>query len=137
MSEQKILIVEDEFLIARDLSKKLENMGYQVVDIVSSGQSALNAIADNPPDLILMDIVIKGNHDGIDTAKVIEEKFHIPIIYVTAYADDATMDRVKQTGAYGYILKPVDEIALRDSIDLALKKSQEYQLSKYQSQRRF
>ncbi|MFN9857694.1 MAG: response regulator, partial [Pseudanabaena sp.] len=80
MTEQKILIVEDELLIARDLSQKLKEIGYQIVAIVSSGQAALNVIDKNPPDLVLMDIVIKGDRDGIDTTQVINEKFGIPVI---------------------------------------------------------
>jgi diguanylate cyclase (GGDEF)-like protein len=135
MTEQKILIVEDELLIARDLSQKLKEIGYQIVAIVSSGQAALNVIDKNPPDLVLMDIVIKGDRDGIDTTQVINEKFGIPVIYITAYADEDTLDRAEKSGAYGYILKPFNYRELHASIKLALHKAQNYNVLAYQSTR--
>ncbi|NMF57283.1 GGDEF domain-containing response regulator [Pseudanabaena yagii] len=135
MTNEKILIVEDELLIARDLSQKLKGIGYQIVAIVSSGQAALDVIDKNPPDLVLMDIVIKGDRDGIDTTQVINEKFGIPVIYITAYADDATLDRAEKSGAYGYILKPFNDRELHASIKLALHKAQKYKALEYQSTR--
>lgn len=127
MEPTKILIVEDELLIARNLAKKLKKMGYDVTAIVSSYEAALKSISDCCPDLILMDIVIKGEKDGIDTATEINENYHIPIIYLTAYADDLTLERAEKTGSYGYILKPYSEKELHASIKMALSKHQQYQ----------
>ncbi|MCG5056609.1 MAG: response regulator [Limnoraphis sp. WC205] len=124
MSEVKILIVEDELLIAKGLARKLQNLGYTVVDIVSSGEKALEKVAETQPDLVLMDIVIKGEMDGIETAELLHERFNIPVIYVTAYADDSTLDRAEQTGSYGYLLKPYKERELHATIKLALRKHQ-------------
>ena len=119
MSEVKILIVEDELLIAKGLARKLQKLGYTVVDIVSSGEKALEKVAETQPDLVLMDIVIKGEMDGIETAELLHERFNIPVIYVTAYADDSTLDRAEQTGSYGYLLKPYQEREVHATIKLA------------------
>lgn len=125
MNKPKILIVEDELLIAKNLSRKLEKIGYLVVDIVSSGQAAIERAAETKPDLILMDIVIKGDMDGIETAAKIHEKLDIPVIYTTAYADDNTLDRAEKTGSYGYAIKPFKERDLHATIKMALSKHQE------------
>ncbi|MEB3278116.1 MAG: ATP-binding protein [Lyngbya sp.] len=124
MNEVKILIVEDELLIAKGLARKLQKLGYTVVDIVSSGEKALEQVAETQPDLVLMDIVIKGDMDGIETAELIHERYNIPVIYVTAYADDSTLDRAEKTGSYGYLLKPYKERELHATIKLALRKHQ-------------
>lgn len=120
-----ILIVEDELLIAKNLSHKLENLGYQIVGIVSSGADAIQRAGEMEPDLILMDIVIKGDIDGIETAVIINQKFDIPIIYTTAYADDETLQRAENTGSYGYLLKPFKQRELHATIKIALSKHQE------------
>ncbi|MGI0480109.1 diguanylate cyclase [Geminocystis sp. CENA526] len=130
MNPVKILIVEDELLIARTLSKKLEKMGYQLTGIVSSGDAALESIRKTPPDLILMDIVIKGDKDGIETAREIDQNYHLPIIYLTAYADDQTLERAEETGCYGYILKPYLEKELHANIKMALKKHEQNKVLK-------
>jgi signal transduction histidine kinase len=120
-----ILIVEDELLIAKNLSQKLEKLGYKIADIVSSGADAIQRAQELKPDLILMDIVIKGEIDGIETAAIINQKFDIPIIYTTAYADDETLQRAENTGSYGYLLKPFKERELHATIKIALSKHQE------------
>lgn len=125
MNNIKILIVEDELLIARSLNRKLQDLGYTVVDIVSSGEAAIQSAEQLQPDLILMDIVIKGELDGIETAAIIHEKSTIPVIFVTAYADDNTLDRAGKTGSYGYILKPFKEREINATIKIALAKHQE------------
>ncbi len=124
MEEIKILIVEDELLIAKGLARKLEKLEYLVVGIASSSEAALQKVEETQPDLILMDIVIKGDLDGIETAKRIQEKFNIPVIYVTAYADDETLERAEETESYGYILKPFKEREVHAAIKIALKKHQ-------------
>ncbi|MEG4576537.1 ATP-binding protein [Microcoleus sp. N3A4] len=120
-----ILIVEDELLIAKNLSPKLEKLGYQIADIVSSGADAIQRAGELKPDLILMDIVIKGDIDGIETAAIINQELDIPIIYTTAYADDETLQRAENTGSYGYLLKPFKERELHATIKIALSKHQE------------
>jgi signal transduction histidine kinase len=120
-----ILIVEDELLIAKNLSHKLEKLGYQIADIVSSGADAIQRAGEIKPDLILMDIVIKGDIDGIETAAIIHQKLDIPIIYTTAYADDETLQRAENTGSYGYLLKPFKEREMHATIKIALSKHQE------------
>ncbi|MBZ8178728.1 hybrid sensor histidine kinase/response regulator [Oscillatoria salina] len=125
MNEVKILIVEDELLIAKSLSRKLQALGYTVVSVVSSGLAALQKTIELNPDLILMDIAIKGNYDGIETANMIRESHNIPIVYLTAYADDDTLARAEKSGSYGYILKPFKERELHATIKIALKKHEE------------
>jgi signal transduction histidine kinase len=115
-----ILIVEDELLIAKNLSYKLEKLGYEVAGIVSSGHDAIERANELKPDLILMDIVIKGEIDGIETAAKIHQKLDIPVIYTTAYADEETLHRAEETGSYGYVLKPFKERELHASIKIAL-----------------
>ena len=115
-----ILIVEDELLIAKNLSHKLERLGYEVADIVSSGRDAIQRAGELKPDLILMDIVIKGEIDGIETAAKINHKLDIPVIYTTAYADEETLQRAEGTGSYGYVLKPFKDRELHASIKIAL-----------------
>ncbi|NEP59876.1 MAG: hybrid sensor histidine kinase/response regulator [Symploca sp. SIO2G7] len=125
MSDTKILIVEDELLIAKGLSRKLTKLGYTVIDIVSSGDKAIQRATEVQPDLILMDIVIKGDMDGIETAAKIHEQLGIPVVYLTAYADDQTLERAEATGSYGYILKPFKDRELHATIKMALKKHQQ------------
>jgi signal transduction histidine kinase len=125
MSEATILIVEDELLIAKNLARKLEKLGYAVADIVSSGNAAIQRAIETQPDLILMDIVIKGDMDGIETAAKINQELDLPVIYTTAYADDRTIQRAQKTGSYGYIIKPFKERDLHATIKIALAKHQE------------
>ena len=106
MSNNRILIVEDELLIAENIAVKLNNLGYDVTDIVSSSKAATLAVREQIPDLILMDIAIKGDMDGVATAEKIKLSYNIPVIFLTAYADDQTLERASKTGCYGYILKP-------------------------------
>lgn len=120
-----ILIVEDEMLLAKTLARKLEKLGYVVVGTVSSGVEAIQMATEKKPNLILMDIVIKGDMDGIETATKIKEKLNIPIIYTTAYDDEETLTRAEQTGSYGYVLKPVKERDLHAAIKMALRKHEE------------
>ena len=125
MENIKILIVEDELLIAENLAMKLRKFGYAIGNIVSSGKAALEYVRSERPDLILMDVAIKGSMDGIETAAKIEETAKIPVIYLTAYADDRTLDRASKTNCYGYILKPFKDRELHATIKIALKKHQE------------
>lgn len=120
MGKIKILVVEDENILALGLKKKLEKLGYTVTGIAASGSETIKKVADNLPDLILMDIVIKGDMDGIETAKKLNETQSIPIIYLTAYADDEILKRAATTVPYGYILKPYKEKELKANIEMAM-----------------
>jgi diguanylate cyclase len=125
MHNFKILIVEDEILIAENLANKLKKLGYLILDLVASGKAALNCINTETPDLILMDISLKGNMDGIETATKIRDIKEIPIVFLTAYADDETIERATQIGCYGYLLKPFKDKELQATIKMALIKHQE------------
>ncbi len=125
MAPAKILIVEDEALIARDIELSLENLGYEVVGIAADGASAIKKVSETHPDLILMDIILRGADDGITVTQKIQEQYQVPVVYLTAYADEATLERVKTTQSFGYILKPFEERNLRVTIDLALSRWQQ------------
>ncbi|GMV95177.1 MAG: hypothetical protein AMXMBFR82_49550 [Candidatus Hydrogenedentota bacterium] len=118
----RILIVEDEIIIARELEVRLEGMGYTVAGIASSGEEAIRLASDCNPDLVLMDIVIKGETDGIDAAEQIREQLAVPVIYVTAYTDDETLERARETQPFAYLVKPFSERELKANIEMALYK---------------
>ncbi len=120
----RILVVEDEIIIAEDLQRKLKKMGYDVPLIVSSGEEAIRKTQENIPDLILMDIVIHGEMDGIETAGKIHSIFDIPVVYLTAYADEKTLARAKITEPFGYLIKPFKERELQITIEIALYKNE-------------
>jgi len=122
MSKENILIVEDKLIVAENLKNKLEQIGYAVSGIVTSGEEAVKKAIKLQPDLILMDIRLEGKMDGIDAAKQIRKKCKIPIIYVTAYADDETLRRASITESYGYVLKPFEIRELRGNIEMAFYK---------------
>jgi PAS domain S-box-containing protein len=124
-NKPKILIVEDEALIALDIQKRLKANGYQVVGVVSNGRDAIQSAEELSPDLILMDIVINGDIDGIEAARQIQARMFTPIVYVTAYADNLTLSRVKETSPYGYIVKPFRDNQLNSTIQIALQLSAE------------
>lgn len=128
MDDIQILIVEDELLIAKGLARKLKKLGYQVMDIVASGEEAIQYSKTQKPDLILMDIVLEGEIDGIEAAQKINQSQSIPIIYLTAYADDATLVRAEDSNYYGYLLKPYKERELYATMKMALKKWEEDQI---------
>lgn len=120
MSKAKILIVEDEIIVAMEIQERLKNLGYTVTAVVSYGEAAIQNTEQNPSDLVLMDIRLKGEVDGVETAKVISERFDIPVIFLTAYADNDTLQRAKITQPFGYILKPFEERELHTIIEIAL-----------------
>lgn len=118
----RILIVEDENIVALDMKFRLEGLGYQVCGIKATGPLAIEAALAEQPSLILMDIQLKGPMDGIDAAGRIHAQSDVPIVFVTAFTDDTTLERVKKAGAYGYIVKPYHERELRIAIELASSK---------------
>jgi len=116
----KILVVEDEAIVAMGIKHKLETMGHRVVDTVSTGKDAIRVAREEKPDLVLMDIVLKGEMDGIEAARRIRDQFDIPIIYLTAYADEEMLTRAKVTEPYGYIVKPFKSSELNANIEMAI-----------------
>jgi PAS domain S-box-containing protein len=122
MPNAKILIVEDEGIEALDMQHRLESLGYTVSDIVSTGEEAVKKAGETRPDLILMDIMLQGEIDGVTAAEQIHARYDIPFIYLTAYADENTLQRAKITAPHGYIVKPFQERELHITIDMALYK---------------
>lgn len=118
----KILIVEDESIVAADLKHTLIKLNYQVAAVLRTGEEALQKISEEIPDLVLMDIMLSGKLTGIDTVQKMKENYDIPVIYLTAYADETTIQNAKLTEPYGYLLKPFDERTLHFSIEMALYK---------------
>ncbi|MDR3668674.1 MAG: response regulator [Ignavibacteriaceae bacterium] len=118
-----ILIVEDEKIVAMDIAVSLKSVGYEVLGIVASGKDAIELVNQSPPDLILMDIKIKGSIDGIETAEIIQSQHDIPIVYLTAFADENTLSRARITAPYGYIIKPFDKKTAHTIIEIALYKN--------------
>jgi two-component system, cell cycle sensor histidine kinase and response regulator CckA len=122
MSKASILVVEDEFITAESLRDQLETLGYNVSGIVASGQRAIEEAESKRPDLVLMDIVLQNEMDGIEAAKQISSRFDIPFIYLTAYSDESIVERAKITKPSGYLIKPFVDRELQISIELALYK---------------
>lgn len=117
-----ILVVEDESIVRKDIERSLIKLGYNVVANADNGERALELAREKKPDLALMDIQIKGDMTGIDTAEAIKQEMDIPVIYLTAFADENTLAKAKITEPHGYILKPFKEIDLHTAIELAIHK---------------
>jgi diguanylate cyclase (GGDEF)-like protein/PAS domain S-box-containing protein len=124
MEKTRILIVEDEGLIARDVENMVKNAGYEVCGIASTGEEAIERADKTQPDLILMDIILRGDMDGVEAAERIRDHFNIPVIYLTAHTDENTLERAKLTEPQGYTLKPVEQKELLTVIEMALYKHQ-------------
>ncbi|KGK98364.1 chemotaxis protein CheY [Methanococcoides methylutens] len=122
MKQANILVVEDENIVALSIKNKLEMMGYSVVGTAPSGEDAIIKADLFYPDLVLMDVMLRGEMDGIEAAEKIREKFDIPVIFLTAYTDDKTLERAKLAEPYGYISKPFKEQDLKSNIEMALHK---------------
>ena len=122
MSEMSILIVEDNNIVAKDIQSRLENLGYSVSGTARTGEEAVEKASALNPALILMDIKLKGDMDGVEAAGLIQDRLSVPIVYLTAYADETTLSRAKITAPFGYIVKPFDENALHTNIEIALFK---------------
>lgn len=117
-----VLIVEDERIVAKDLQQTLAGMGYDALDIASSAEEALSKASVRRPDVVLMDIRIKGTLDGIDAAAVLHQRFGLRVVYVTAHTDEATLERAKKTEPYGFLVKPLKVAELRSAVEIALFK---------------
>jgi DNA-binding LytR/AlgR family response regulator len=125
MSEKtKILIVEDEMVIGANISLELNKLGYEVTGIVPRGEEALVHLKENTPDILLLDINLKGELDGVETAKEMQKTHNVPIIYLTANTDDANFNRAKETHPYAFITKPFKKLDLKRAIELTLSQLQ-------------
>ncbi len=124
MDRLNIFIVEDESIVAKDIQHSLTKLGYNVVGVANNGNDAIDKITELAPDLVLMDIMIKGPLTGIEVTEKIKEKMNVPVIFLTAYADEGTLSRAKVMEPYGYILKPFKEIDLHSTIEMAVYKHQ-------------
>lgn len=122
MAKTSVLVVEDESIVAKDIQHSLKKLGYLVPSVENTGEDAIDAAGQYKPDLILMDIMLKGDISGIDAAEQIRNRYQIPVIFLTAYADESTLSKAKVTEPYGYIIKPFKEIDLHTSIEMALYK---------------
>ncbi|MEG4319199.1 MULTISPECIES: response regulator [unclassified Microcoleus] len=120
MNPIKVLVVEDEIIVAQDIAGRLKRLGYAVTATVASGEEAIEKVAENPPDIVLMDIVLKGDMDGVTAAEQIRTKIDVPTVFLTAYADEKTLQRAKLTDPFGYIIKPFQQNDLRVAIEIAL-----------------
>jgi len=131
----KILIVEDEFIIAMDMKMKLEELGYQVIGIKNSGEQAIKKIQESKPHLILMDVLLKGEMDGIDATHEIWNRFKIPVLYITAHSDKITISRIEESPCQGFLNKPVNADELKTGIERALIKPPQHVTNKIKSSR--
>lgn len=121
MSNGRILIIEDEISVARDLQMNLEKLGYVVTAIMSSGEQAIQKVEDEDrPDLVLMDISLQGKMDGIETARIINTRFDLPVIYLTSYVEESVLEKAKSTNPYGYLTKPFKKDELQKVLELGL-----------------
>jgi DNA-binding LytR/AlgR family response regulator len=122
MNTINVLVVEDESIVSKDIQHSLKKLGYQVVGAAATGEKAIELVRSESPDIVLMDIMLKGDMNGIEVAEVVRSEFNIPVIFLTAYADESTLSKAKVTEPYGYIIKPFKEIDLHTSIEMALYK---------------
>jgi two-component system, cell cycle sensor histidine kinase and response regulator CckA len=120
MSAGRILVVEDEGIVSLDIQNRLRRAGYTIAGVASSGVEAINQATAAKPDLVLMDIKLQGQLDGIETARLIRDRLNVPVVYLTAYADEETLKRANLTAAFGYLLKPFKERELVATVEMAL-----------------
>lgn len=122
MKPCRILVVEDEAIVAMDISQRLKSLGYELAGRTGTGEEAVELAGKEHPDLVLMDIHLQGTMDGIDAAVTIRQQHGLPVIFLTAYSEETTLERAKQAEPYGYILKPFDDRELKSTIEIALHK---------------
>lgn len=118
----KLLIVEDESIVALDIKHRAEALGYEVVGIAASGEEAIELAREKKPDIVLMDIILKSEMDGIEAAEIIKREHDIPVVYLTAYSDKETLERAKLTEPFGYLIKPFEDRELHSTIEVAIYK---------------
>ena len=134
MKKTSVLIVEDEVIIAKDLAQTLTKLGYTVAGHCTRGEDAVGMVEDKNPDIILMDIMLKGEMTGIDAAKEIRKKFEVPVVYLTAYSDEDSLNRANASAPSGYLVKPFKANDLRATIETALYRFREEQRLRRENQ---
>ena len=122
MQQVQIMVVEDEKIVAADIRQNLTMLGYMVPAVLASGEEAIKKAAEQCPDLVLMDIQLKGRIDGIEAARIVQSRRNVPVVFITAFADEATIQRAKGTEPYGYLVKPFGKKELQSTIEIALYK---------------
>jgi CheY-like chemotaxis protein len=122
MANARIMVVEDNNIVVMELRDRLQNLGYAIAAVAPYGEEAIEKAAETRPDLVLMNIRLRGDIDGIEAAKEIRERFDIPVVYLSALTDQDTLRRAEMTEPYGYIIKPFDERQLQATIEMALGK---------------
>lgn len=125
MKDSRILLVEDEALVGIELKSSLQRLGYTKTELVKSGEEACDQVSEKSPDLVLMDVNLAGSMDGIEaTQKIHEEYGNVPVVFITAYSSDSIIDRIRETDAYGYIIKPIDDSDLETITQSVLEDQQ-------------
>ncbi len=127
MSNESIMIVEDEQITAMELQSMLEDMEFEIVSVVDNAEDALEKLRESPPDLILMDIRLPGSMDGVELTKEISSSDPIPVVYLTAHSDPETLERAKETQPAGYLTKPVTEEDLKTTLEVVLYNDRRHQ----------
>jgi signal transduction histidine kinase len=122
MIKTKVMVVEDERIVALNLQRRLAKLGYEISSVVTSGSQALRHIEQDRPDIVLMDVNIEGDIDGIETASRIPEEYNLPVVYLTAYSEEVTLQRARTTQPYGFLLKPISERELHATIQMVLER---------------
>lgn len=121
MTKNKIAVVEDEGIVAMDISKCLASLGYEVTFISDSGEKVLELVKESLPDLILMDVELKGQLNGLDTARLLRQKYSIHIVFLTAFEDETTLNRIGELSPDGYLVKPFEDDQLENTLKRVLK----------------
>ena len=125
MTKVRIMVVEDEGIVAMDIRNRLRRLGYEVAGIAPSGEVAIKKAAETHPDLVLMDIMLKGDMDGIEANTAIRKLINVSVIYVTASSDEKTIQRAKDAGSCGYLIKPFSDDELQNVIKNALSSNKD------------
>ena len=121
MIKGRIIVVEDEGIVAMDISKCLSSLGYEIVFVSDSGEKTLANLENYKADLILMDVELKGSINGLETARIIKLKYNIPIIFLTAFEDEITLSKIKELSSDGYLIKPFEDEDLKRTVDEVFK----------------
>ena len=124
-SAVNILIVEDELIVAEDLRRRLKAMGYDVKGVVTSGDEAIQRVEQTHPDLVVMDISLRGEMDGVAAAQQIRERFGTPVVYITGHGDPDTLQRAKSTPGFAFVMKPVEDREMHYIVEMVLKREHE------------
>lgn len=122
MNKPSVFVVEDESIVAKDIQNSLKKLGYTVIGVAATAEDAIKQMEENKPNVVLMDIMLKGAMNGIEAAAIIKQKHNIPVLFLTAYADQSTLDKAKTTEPHGYIIKPFKEVDLHTAIEVAIYK---------------